>query len=120
MRATEGRSSRACASVLRGHPVQGPRAPDRKHASCWPQQQLVTLLHVLNLVWQPILDYVEELAKHDLPWPDPLTKNLELLHLEMAGVLPEPPAHLVMDERIGFAQEALHRRLDVTVPHRGP
>ena len=63
-------------------------------------QKLVTLLHVLNFIWQPILDYVEELAEHDLPWPDPLAKNLELLHLEMEGVLPEPQAHLVMDEWI--------------------
>ena len=79
-------------------------------------QKLVTLLHVLNFIWQPILDYVEELAEHDLPWPDPLTKNLELLHLEMAGVLPEPQAHLVMDEWIGFVQESIHRLVDVTVP----
>ena len=75
-----------------------------------------TVLHVLNLVWQPSLDYVEELAKHDLPWPDPLAKNLELLHLEMAGVLPEPQAHLVMDEWIGFVQATVLRLLDVTVP----
>ena len=48
-----------------------------------------------------------------------LTQNLELLHLEMACVLPETQAHLVMDEWISFAQETLHRLLDVTVP-QGP
>ena len=80
------------------------------------KQKLVTLLHVLNLIWQPILDYVSELAEHDLPWPDPLTKNLELLHLEMAEVLPDPQAHLVMDEWIGFVQDSIHRLVDVTVP----
>ena len=54
-------------------------------------QTLVTLLHVLNLEWQPSLDYVEELAEHeDLPCPDPQTTNLELMHLEMAGLRPEP------------------------------
>ena len=79
-------------------------------------QKLVTLLHVLNFIWQPILDYVEELAEHDLPWPDPLTKNLELLHLEMGEVLPDPQAQLVMDEWIGFVQESIHRLVDVTVP----
>ena len=62
------------------------------------------------------MDYVEDLAKHGLPWPDPLAKNLELHHLEMEGVLPEPQAHLVMDEWIVYVQQTLHRLLDVTVP----
>ena len=79
-------------------------------------QKLVTLLHVLNLIWQPILDYVEELAEHDFALARPSDKSLELLHLEMAEVLPDPQAHLVMDEWIGFVQDSIHRLVDVTVP----
>ena len=44
--------------------------------------------HILNLVWQPLLRYIEGLAAGEEPtWTKALAVNQAALHLEMEGIV---------------------------------
>ena len=81
-----------------------------------PQKQC-TVVHLLNMVWLPVLQYIEALLKdRTTPWTSTLAKHQELLILEMQGVVTQPDESMPIDDWMQFMQETLQRLVDVTVP----
>ena len=76
-------------------------------------------MHVLNLVWQPLLQYIDTLANGvRASWPSGLAENQRLIVLEMQGIIVQPEVAMSMDDWLGFLEESIRRLLDVTVPRQ--
>ena len=74
---------------------------------------------LLNLVWQPLLMFIEGLAAASSPAkPEGLALNEAALLSEMEGIVPSPGEHLTMYEWVDFIRETLLRLVDVEVPTR--
>ena len=59
----------------------------------------VTLMHVLNLVWQPLLQYIDALANGaPASWSSGLAENQRLIVLEMQGIIEQPEVAMSMDD----------------------
>ena len=81
------------------------------------QGKRVTLMHVLNMFWQPLLQYIEALANGArASWTSALAENQNLIVLEMQGIIVQPEVAMSMDDWLGFLQETMRRLVDVTVP----
>ena len=83
------------------------------------QGKRVTQMHVLNLFWQPLLQYIDALA-NGVPasWSSGLAENQRLIVLEMQGIIEQPEVAMSMDDWLGFLEESIRRLLDVTVPRQ--
>ena len=65
--------------------------------------------HLLNLVWQPILRYIEKLAiGEDTKWSKSLGVNHEALSLEMDGVVTGCQRVMHMDEWFDFVKKKVY------------
>ena len=81
-----------------------------------PQKQC-TLMHMLNMLWQPILEYIEcIIVGGTASWTSSLAMHQDVVILEMQGVISEPEETLPIDDWMQFVHETLRRLLDVTVP----
>ena len=82
-----------------------------------PQAHLYSMMHILNMLWQPILKYIERITQGSpTPWTSRLQKHQELVTLEMRGVVTQAEDTMPIDEWLDFMQETLQRLVDVTVP----
>ena len=79
----------------------------------------VTQVHVLNLFWQPLLQYIEALA-NGVPasWSSGLAENQRLIELEMQGIVAELEVAMTMDDWLGFLGQSILRLVDVEVPRQ--
>ena len=78
-----------------------------------------SFFHFLNLLWQPILSYVEDLAKgHQPAWTKTIQTNHDALVLEMAGVVLSADTAMPIDEWHELLRDTLLRLVDVSVPLR--
>ena len=75
--------------------------------------------HVLNLLWSPILEYMDALTDNAAPeWSERLALNHAALVAEMRGIVVNANKPMVMDTWIEFIQQTLCRLLEVHVPKR--
>jgi len=78
-----------------------------------------SLIHLLNLVWQPILHWIDDLAKgQEPPWPEHLEKNKMALQQEMMGIVIGADEAVSIDEWVEFLRKTILRLVDVDVPSR--
>ena len=77
----------------------------------------VTFVHFVNMVWRPLLEYIEALvAGRPAPWTSKLAKHQDVLVLEMSGLVSEPDTTIIMDEWLLYVQGTIKSLVDVTVP----
>ena len=75
--------------------------------------------HILNLVWQPLLRYIEGLAAGEEPtWTKALAVNQAALHLEMEGIVLAAATPQAMDEWTELIAATLVQLAGVEVPRR--
>ena len=75
-----------------------------------------TFPHFLNLVWQPILKYIEEIGTPDeRGWSSELTIHSEALAQEMLGHVPSPQASMSLHDWIDFIQFTIKDMIRVNV-----
>ena len=77
----------------------------------------VSLVHVLNLVWLPVIEHINDLSEgRPAAWTSTLTKHQDLLVAEMAGVVLEAAETMPVDEWHKHIQDLIKRLVGVTVP----
>ena len=82
-----------------------------------PPIAVMSLEHLLNLVWRPLIKYVSDLNGQDeAPWSETLEAHQAAVCLEMEGIVPSPSEHLSMDEWVEYLQQTLLRFAEVEVP----
>jgi hypothetical protein len=75
--------------------------------------------YVLNLLWYPIIQYIEALGKNAAPqWTQSLGLNQDAILSEMHGIVSSPDEALTMDLWVEFIQQTLWRLVKVQVPTR--
>ena len=68
----------------------------------------VTFVHFVNMVWRPLLEYIEALvAGRPAPWSSKLSKHADVLILEMQGLVSEPDTTLIMDDWLIYVQDTI-------------
>ena len=73
-------------------------------------------MHVLNLLWQPLLDYTESIILEEPgSWDSCLEKHQAIVTLEMQGVIEQVEETLPMDDWLKFVQQTLQRLVDAWV-----
>ena len=82
--------------------------------------KLCSFHHLLNLLWLPILDYIEALDRQDVKpdWTRSLDFHQAAIASEMRGLVPGHEEAMDMDQWYVFVQETLQRLLSVHVPTR--
>ena len=79
--------------------------------------QDVTFMHVLNLVWQPVIEHIEALIEgRPADWTSTLAKHQDLLVAEMEGVVLEATETMPVDEWHDHIRDLIQRLVSVTVP----
>jgi hypothetical protein len=79
--------------------------------------QLVSLVNLVNYIWQPIIAYVEDLASGLKPkWTRELLCNHTALLLEMEGIVCAAADTMSIDDWIDFIRLTLVRFVGVDVP----
>ena len=77
----------------------------------------VSLVHMINMMWEPLLRYIEALVDgRPAQWSSTLSNHAQILILEMQGRVSEPDTPLIMDDWRVYVQDTLKRLVDVTVP----
>ena len=77
----------------------------------------VSFEHLLNMVWLPVLQYVEALATGDnVEWTSGHEKNNAAMLLEMQGIVMGNGEVLTMDAWVAFVKATLLRLVDVEPP----
>ena len=75
--------------------------------------------HLVNLLWQPIIEHIEALSRDAAPhWKESLGLNQAAILSEMHGVVSSADETLDMDQWIEFIQKNLMRLLSVQGPTR--
>ena len=83
------------------------------------QCRLCSFHHLLNLLWQPIIDYIEALSQDAAPdWTQSLGLNQAAIVSEMQGLFPGAEESMDMDQWVELIQKTLQRLLSVHVPTR--
>ena len=81
------------------------------------QTTLCSFEHFLNLLWLPLIEFLETLAKGgSVVWTKTLALHQKALLLEMEGLVMDAEEPLDMDLWIQFVQGTLQRLLRVKVP----
>ena len=79
--------------------------------------QEVTLMHVLNLVWQPLIEHIDALIEgRPAAWTSTLAKHQDLLVAEMEGVVLEAAGTMPVDEWHEHIRDLIQSLVSVTVP----
>ena len=82
-----------------------------------PGITMCTFVHFLNLIWQPVLRYMENLFQGLTTTKSPeVHMNETSLNLEMNGVVPGPDEPLSMEEWSAFMRDYMLEHLGVEVP----
>ena len=69
---------------------------------------LISFEHLINLVWQPIIECINAVSTDDAPeWSNALSVNHAAILSEMLGVVPCPDECLDMDTWVKFFQQTL-------------
>ena len=75
--------------------------------------------HVLNLLWLPVLEYMEAFSNDTVPeWTKTLALHHSAVLAEMAGAMPGANKALSMDDWLKFLQSTITKFLKVCVPTR--
>jgi hypothetical protein len=78
---------------------------------------VVSLVHLVNFIWQPIIGYVEDLAGgHKPKWTSDLQHNHTTLLREMEGIVLSADDTMSVDNWIGLIRQTLMRLVGVDVP----
>ena len=78
---------------------------------------LSTFVHFLNLVWQPILGYISDVADGKAPqWSEALQANHKALCIEMQGIVCSAEEVMCMDDWVEWIGKTLFRLVGVEVP----
>ncbi len=78
---------------------------------------VVSLVHLVNFMWQPIIGYVEDLAGgHKPKWTSALQHNHTTLLREMEGIVLSADDTMSVDNWIGLIRQTLVRLVGVDVP----
>ena len=78
-----------------------------------------TFPHFLNLVWQPIIKYIEALGTADKrDWSQELTVHSQALAKEMEGMVVSPTEAMPFDDWIAYIQLTIKQMLVVDVAPR--
>ena len=86
---------------------------------CGRRGQECSFIHFLNLVWQPVLRYVEHLgAGEQVAWTKALQIHHDALVREMKGIVLVASAPLPVNEWIAFIKNTLFEKVGVDVPIR--
>ena len=79
--------------------------------------QEVTLMHLLNLVWLPLLEHINALSEgRPAAWTSTLAKHQDLLVAEMDGVVLGAAETMPLDEWHAHIRDLIQRLVGVTVP----
>ena len=94
--------------------------PTRAIGSKAKQAMCCSFSNLLNLVWAPVLEYMDSLASDAAPGSPTasVVVHQESLLTEMAGVVVGADESMDMDKWIEFVKETLLRLLQVDVPSR--
>ena len=83
------------------------------------QVKRIEFVHMVNLLWQPVLKYLEDLfAGKKVEWTKTLQVHHTTLAREMEGIVLGPQESLTIDEWVEFLQQTLFRLVGVQVPSR--
>ena len=86
-----------------------------RHDGKWATQ--CTFVHFLNLLWRPIIDYIEDIADGGTPeWTEILQKHQEALLAEMAGTVDSAEEILDFGDWVELVRRTLKKYMDVDVP----
>ena len=81
--------------------------------------EIYSFWHIVNLVWQPLIMYIEALAAREQPeWTCELAVNDEALQLEMQGTVLHADKHLSVDDWHRFIQTTIVGLVNIEVPER--
>ena len=79
--------------------------------------KLFSFVHFLNLLWQPLIRYINSTAEGREPaWSETLSKHQQSLIAEMEGIVPSASEILDFAEWIELIRQTLKEHLDVDVP----
>ena len=82
----------------------------------------VSFWHLVNLVWQPLLKYIETLenleAGQEPAWTSELEVNAAALQVEMEGIVLSAAEHLSMDDWVDFIRTTIVRLVGLEVSER--
>ena len=118
--------SRQLPTLLRKHGFHSPTQRHILEAAAAGLQELdeatqdlkLNLVHVLNLLWQPLIEYIDTLASgHEAEWTETLDRHVEALTAEMQGIVPSPGEALDFDLWVQLICQTLRDHLAVDVPH---
>ena len=77
----------------------------------------VSLVHVLNLVWLPVIEHINALSEgRPAAWTSTLAKHQDLLVAEMDGVVLGAAETMPLDEWHAHLRDLIQRLVGVTVP----
>ena len=77
----------------------------------------VTLMHLLNLVWLPLIEHINALSEgRPAAWTSTLAKHQDLLLAEMEGVVLDAAEAMSVDEWHEEIRARIQRLVRVTVP----
>ena len=94
------------------------QAVDSREKGRHGQTTLCSFEHFLNLLWLPLIEFLEASASGDsVVWTKTLTLHQKALLLEMQGVVVNAEEPLDLDSWIQFVQGTLQRLLGVEVPN---
>ena len=80
---------------------------------------LCRLVFLINMIWRPILRFVEGLICSAKPeWSDADGRNYEAISLEMSGIVFSPDEGLTVDKWVQFISDTLQRTIGVRVPEK--
>ena len=83
------------------------------------QSKACTFVHLVNLLWLPLLEYVEDLVDGaQRTWTASLETNHAALVSEMAGIVLGANDALPLDDWLEVIRAALERLVATEVPHR--
>lgn len=83
--------------------------------------EIYSFWHIVNLVWQPLIMYIEALvagAGEQPEWTCELAVNDEALQLEMQGTVLDADKHLSVDDWHRFIQTTIVGLVNIEVPER--
>ena len=79
--------------------------------------QEVTLMHVMNMVWLPVIEHINALSEgRPAAWTSTLAKHQDLLVAEMDGVVLRAAETMPLDEWHAHIRDLIQRLVNVTVP----
>ena len=80
---------------------------------------LISFAYVMNLLWLPLLEYLNTFTPESAPqWTQKLGMNQQVLLAEMSGTVMAADEAMDMDSWVTFIEETLFRLLSVHVPKR--